>query len=42
MPNPSMICLKILSFLFSTTFKQFLYDGQGGIGITKFFDQVKK
>ncbi|MFC0139440.1 hypothetical protein ACFFJN_04660 [Erwinia mallotivora] len=28
--------------LFSTTFKQFLYDDQGGIGITKFFDQVKK
>lgn len=28
--------------LFSPVFKQFLYDDQGGIGITKFFNQVKK
>ncbi|HED1796145.1 TPA: hypothetical protein R4X11_002350 [Citrobacter freundii] len=27
---------------FSPAFKQFLYDDQGGIGISKFFDQVKK
>ncbi|WP_407300896.1 hypothetical protein [Raoultella ornithinolytica] len=27
---------------FSPVFKQFLYDDQGGVGISKFFDQVKK
>ncbi|MCC7732775.1 hypothetical protein [Klebsiella pneumoniae] len=27
---------------FSPVFKQFLYDDQGGTGITKFFNQVKK
>ncbi|MCT2388593.1 hypothetical protein [Erwinia pyrifoliae] len=28
--------------LFSRSFKQFLYDDQGGIGISKFYDRVKK